>query len=343
MRMNHASIKKILVINLAFIGDVLLTTPVIRALREQYPDAIIDMLVVPVAEPIARLNPYVNHVFVYDKRGRHKKLSQLWQLIRMLRREKYDLTVSTNFALRGAMVAWASGARWRAGYDAQHAGWFLTHAAASYRPVVRHETENQLDVLKPLGITSQDTSLVLQINPLDRQALHDIVKRTPGKSLAVLCPAGSYPQKSWTPEGYAALLRAIAPQADCCLIGGRKEQQYLELINGRSGNTAQVFGGTLTLGQSAALIATADLLITVDTGPLHIAQAVGTPVLALFGPTDPKGWGPRGPQDVVLQAPAACAPCWGKIQCEDHRCMTQISSEQVISKTLEMLKNSKRG
>ncbi|MEN6414727.1 MAG: glycosyltransferase family 9 protein [Veillonellales bacterium] len=337
MKINHASIKKILVINLAFIGDVLLTTPVTRALRENYPGADIDMLVVPVAEPIARLNPYIHQTLVYDKRGKHKKPSQLWQLIRQLRQQDYDLTVSTNFALRGSMVAWASGARYRAGYDAQHAKWFLTHVAASHRPVIRHEAENQLDVLKPLGITTGNTSLTLQINPLDRQKAEEKVKRTPEKSLVVLCPAGSYPRKSWTVEGYAALLQSLSSQADCCLIGGPKEQACLEQINHRAGNLAQVFGGTLTLGESSALISQADLLITVDTAPLHIAQAVDTPVLALFGPTDPKGWGPRGPRDIVLQAPAACAPCWGKGNCERHACMEQISSDQVVSAALNML------
>lgn len=343
MKIDHALIKKILVINLAFIGDVLLTTPVTRALRERYPNANIDMLVIPVAEPIARLNPYINQTFVYDKRGRHKKISQLWPLIRSLRQQRYDLAVSTNFALRGSMVAWATGARWRAGYDAQHAGWFLTHVASSHRPFIRHEAENQLDVLKPLGITTEDTRLSLRINPLDQKNAADRVARSSGKSLVVLCPAGSYPQKSWTVKGYAALLKAIAPQADCCLIGGPKEADYLQQINDRAGNVAQIFGGTLTLGESAGLISLSDLLITVDTGPLHIAQAVDTPVLALFGPTDPKGWGPRGQQDVVLRAPVECSPCWGKVNCEHHNCMEQISSEQVISAALKMIKEKKRG
>lgn len=340
MKTNNSSIRKILIINLAFIGDVILTTPVARGLKATFPDACIDMLVIPAVAPIAELNPYVENVFLYDKRGKHKKLSQLWVLIRELRAQKYDLTISTNFALRNPMMAWATGASCRVGYDAQNGKWFLTHAANATRISYRHEAENQLDVLKPLGIRVEDTSLQLEPQTKDIDVIQQVIKRTPGKRLVVICPAGSYHRKSWNVEGYAQVLRELSQQADCCLIGGKTEKELLDEINRLSGNVAQVFDGSLTLGQVAALLKRTDLLISVDTGPLHIGQAVGAPVLAIFGPTDPHIWGPRNANDSVIYKPVTCSPCWGKGECKEHLCMVGILPEEVIGVATAMLQRS---
>ncbi len=329
MSANRPSVRRILLINLAFIGDVLLSTPVARALSQAYPAAAIDMMTVPLTAPLARGNPYINDVIEYDKRGKHKKIGALLALIREVRARRYDLAVTTNFAPRGAMLAWAAGIPVRVGYDRQHAGWFLTHVASSRRPVIRHEAENYLDVLRPLGITTADTSLALTVDPRDAAALSGKVRRSAGKKLVLICPAGSYPQKSWTAEGYSSLIRRLAPKADCCLIGGKAEGPLLAAINRASGGAAQELPGTLTLGELAALVKEADLVVTVDTAPLHIAEAVGTPVVALFGPTDPRIWGPRNAHATVLQAPADCSPCWGRTSCKENRCMTNITVEAV--------------
>jgi len=337
MNADPKSVRRILLINLAFIGDVLLTTPVARALHEAFPNADIDMMTIPLTAPIARGNPYINDVIEYDKRGRHKKIGELLKLIGRIRARRYDLAITANFAPRGAMLAWASRIPVRVGYDAQHAGWFLTHIASAKRPVIRHEAENHLDVLKPLGITTADTSLTLAVDPRDEAALEAKIRRRPDKKLVLICPAGSYPRKSWTVEGYAALVRALEPDADCCLTGGAKEGPLLAEINSAANGLAQVLPGILTLGELAALVKAADLVVTVDTAPLHIAQAVGTPVVALFGPTDPRVWGPRGPRDIVIKAPADCSPCWGRTPCPDHSCMEKIDPQTVTKAARDIL------
>lgn len=335
------NINRILIINLAFIGDVLLSTPIARALREKYPDAVIDMLVIPVAEGIAKLNPYIQSVYVYDKKGRHRKLREALRMVASLRQNRYDLTVVTNFAMRGAMVARAIGARYRLGYDAQHAGWFLTHAASSKRTEVKHEAENQLAVLQPLGLTTDDTSLVLRISDEDKRTVCSKVHHSPGKPLVLICPAGSYERKSWTIDGYSKLIHELAGEADCCLIGGKAEQALLQQINQNADTKAQVFAGSLSLGELAVLVSMADLLISVDTAPLHIAQAVHTPVIALFGPTNPKTWGPRGEHDIILYHPTDCSPCWGKGLCEERRCMDSIEVAEVVNATKSIIKGRK--
>lgn len=340
MAADREAVKRILIINLAFIGDVLLSTPVARALRHAYPDAVIDMLVVPLAAPIARGNPYVDDVLEYDKRGRHKKIGALWRLIAAIRTRRYDLAVCTNFAPRGAMLAWAGGIPRRVGYDAQHAGLFLTDRVSPRRPLIRHEAENYLDVLKPLGITTDDTSLALAVNPADAAALAAKVAFDEARPVVAVCPVGSYRQKSWPAASFGALIRRLKPHADVYVVGAKGEADRLEEVNAASGGLATVLAGTLTLGELTALLARARLLVSVDTGPMHIASAVGTPVVALFGPTDPRVWGPRGPRDVILHSPVDCGPCWGRTVCDDHRCMNLLDADRVAAAALAILEGS---
>lgn len=324
-------VQKILVINLAFIGDVLLSTPVCRGLRAAYPNARIDMLVIPLNEPIAAGNPYIDRVLIYDKRGRHKRLGELWKLIKELSREKYDLSLTMNFASRGAMFAWAIGAKCRVGYDRQHSGWFLTDIADSSRERIRHETANHLEILKPLNITVTDTSLAFRVQEADRQSLNQ-KKLFSNRPALAICPFGSYPKKSWVLSGYAELLKKLADTWDCFLIGAAGDRAGLAQIAAASGREATILAGDLALGELAAFLKEIKVLITVDTGPMHLANAVGTPVIALFGPTDPRIWGPRGAKDQVIQLDVPCSPCWGKGECGENRCMKEISIHDVLRK-----------
>jgi lipopolysaccharide heptosyltransferase II len=330
------AIQKILVINLAFLGDVILSTPVVRALKRVYPMADIHMLVTPATREIAEGNPYCDKVIVYDKRGKDQNLIALWRLISHLRQEKYDLAVSMNFALRGALVAWAAGARLRLGYDAQHAAMFLTHIARADRSVPQAEAANHLALLKPLGIIDNDITLEYRVDQAATEAVVGKLTRTPGRPLVVICPYGRHPLNSWTQEGYIALLRRLAQVADCFLIGGQAEKPALDDLNSTADSVATVLAGVLSISQLAALLKLADLVITVDTGPLHIAAAVGTPVLGIFGRSDYRIWGPHGPYDRVLCKEPACWPCYRR-ECDHHSCMKQIGPDEVITTALEML------
>lgn len=339
MKIDQQRIRKILYINLAFIGDIILSTPAIRALRAKYPAAIIDMLVTPWASQAARGNPYVDEVHIYDKKGEHRKLAKLWQLLSVLRTEKYDLVITANYALRGAMVAKMIGARYRVGYDAQHAAFFLTHTTPAKRMDVKHETENQLAVLQPLGISTTDFSLEFQHNAIDIQNMHDKMGELPPKTIVVICPFGRHPLNNWTTAGYVALLTQLSAVASCYLIGGQGDKENLLAINQQAGDCGTVLAGNLTIGELAVFLGKSSLVITVDTGPMHLAAAVGAPILALFGRSDERVWGPRGEYDQVLRLlDLPCAPCIAPRECSHHSCMKNLTSEVVIAKALGMLK-----
>ena len=153
--------KKILVIELAFIGDMLLTTPVLRGLRATYPHAKITLLTLPQVAPLAMAVPFIDDVLIYDKKGRDKGFFAIFSIAKRLRPYNFDLSVCMNFAIRGAVVSFLAGIPERLGYDTRHAGLFLTLKASAKRDSIVHESENQLAILKPLHLSVSDTSLAL--------------------------------------------------------------------------------------------------------------------------------------------------------------------------------------
>lgn len=331
-------IKKILYINLAFLGDLLLSVPALRALRERYPQSVIHMLVTPWAMPAALGNPYVDQVYEYDKKGRHRNVKALWELICSLRQEKYDVIISANFAVRGAMLAKVVGAKYRIGYDAQHASFFLTHSVSCQRTVVKHETENQMAVLAPLGVSTKDYSLGFKINPEDIKSVGKKVTLSFTRKNVAICPFGRHPLNSWTMEGYVEVVKQLSEEADCYLIGGKQEEERLQQINDQAGDKAKILAGELTIGELAAFLAQCHTMLTVDTGPMHLAGAVGVPIVALFGRSDPRVWGPRGGKDVILKGDLDCIPCIIPRECEHHSCMKQITVKQVVDTVQAILK-----
>ena len=326
--------KNILVVDLAFIGDVLLATPVMRALKEAYPKSRLTLMTVPVAAKIAALIPYVDEVIVYDKRGKNKGMMGMFRMAEVLKPYHFDLAVCMNFAVRGAFVTWLAGIPERLGYDIQHAGWFLTLAASPKRTGIKHETLNHLEVLKPLGITTEDSSLELSVSPEVKESYYKKKEKYGLMSdrYLVLCPLGSYTKKNLLQATAAHLVRHWREAGrHVYLIGSFEQGEELETIARFGGLPyTQVLAGKLSLPELVVFLQRADCLVTVDTGPLHIAQAAGCRTVAVFGPTDPVVWGPRGREDTVLYKKMDCSPCWGKGECRCNDCMGNISALEII-------------
>lgn len=335
MDINKLTINKILIIDLAFIGDVILATPVTRAIKAQWPQAELTMLTVPLTAPVAQMNPYVDKTIIYDKRGQHKGLFGMWNMARELKKHKFDLAVCMNFAVRGAMTAWLAGIPYRLGYDAQHGSLFLTWAASHIRKGIKHETENHLEVLAPFGFSTDDTSLTLEP---PTEAVASLAEKMAQQSLAsgqyyVVCPFGSYERKNMPLPMAAQLIRQLDDRYPVYLIGGQREKIELEGY-AMAGNLPKdrVLAGTLNLQELAVFIQQARGMATVDTGPMHIAQAVGCPTVALFGPTDPQVWGPRNENSAYLYTQEPCSPCWGKGECQDNVCIKKIKAMDLYEK-----------
>ncbi len=328
---------------LARIGDIVLSCPTTRALKLAYPHAEIDMLVSMPQGEAAFHNPYINKVIPYDIKDWQQDRVKLISLIETLRQQKYDLALSSRYGSANPMIAWLSGAVYRAGFSAYAGDRYLTHVVSTDPSIIRHEVDNQLQVLSLLGITTDDTSIEFSISSADETGLN---RKLPSlarnqRPLVLLCPFSNDDQKNWTHDGYTYILQTLSRRTKCFLIGTRAQLPALRFLNYCVSNEAIVLGGSLSLGELAALIRRADLLITVDTGPMHIAQAFQTPVLALMGPTDPRVWGPRKSCDVVIAKPTPCAPCWHnedlKNNCPNNKCMQSIQPIDVLNAAQRIL------
>ncbi|MGE5606047.1 MAG: lipopolysaccharide heptosyltransferase II [Bacteroidota bacterium] len=323
------------------IGDVVLSTPLIRALKNAYPEATIDIMVLPKTAGIAKCIPHINQVIVYNKDG-DQKLKGLWQLGCYLRKQHYDLAITTSHSTRSALVTWLSGARYRIGSPLQGGFLFLTHPVREEMQL-KHQSEVFLEFLKPLGIENQDSRLELHVNPEDIQNIRRKLSLTSDRPILVVSPFGKVtPTKNWAFDNCSKFLKMAASQGDLYLIGAKIDQPELEKINSLARGVAQVLGGILSLGELVALIKIANVVVTVDAGPLHIGNAVNTPVVALWGPSVLGIWGPRGNKDIIIRHQLDCQPCQKYKTCMDTQCMKSIQAEEVYAAVTKILQNSAR-
>jgi heptosyltransferase-2 len=322
-----------LVIQTAFLGDVVLTTPLISVLAERHGP--VDVVTTPAAGNLLETHPGVRSVIHYDKHGRDKGLRGIWKLSSELRSRRYSAVYLPHRSLRSAVLALLSGARERVGFGG-------TPAAVSYtrrvpRPTGGHEVERLLALAdapaKPahvsLGLTADDHAVAERW--LQRHAI------TPG--FVAVAPGSIWGTKRW--PYYADLVQRL--DRSCVIVGSSADCDLADTIVTAAPTRAISAAGALGLRAAAALIGRAAVLVTNDSAPLHLATAVGTPVVALFGPTVPAfGFGPRRPGDLTLgldQLP--CRPCskHGPERCPlgHHRCMRDLTIETVVAAVTAVL------
>ncbi len=351
--------KRILVVKLSDIGDVLTATPALRALRESFPAARLDTLVPPNSAPVLAESPLVDDVIVFDKfqydspidAFKPSSLAALVRFARHLRRQRYDCLVILHHlttrwgALKYAALALASGAKIRVGLD-NGRGWFLTHRARDGGFGARHEVEYWLDVVGSIGARTENTSLEMTIG--ENNQIPSLLSppyqggARGGSPLVVIHPgSGGYSlARRWSAQGFARVADALAEGHDAriVLVGTPADgiSQVASLIRAEAVNLE----GKTTLGQLAALLKRCNLFIGADSGVMHLAAAVGTPLVAIFGPSNHRAWGPW-PCDgrhIILRADLPCSPCsyvgfsvGQREGCQAMTCMKAITPEMVLA------------
>ena len=321
-----------LVIQTAFLGDVVLTTPLLAALAERHGP--VDVVTTPAAAPLIETHPAVGAVIRYDKRGGDRGLGGLWRLGARLRARRYSRAYLPHRSWRSAALALLAGAPERTGFADSPAA--VTYTRRMPRPTAGHEVERLLALAgggpgePPLGAAPVHIALTAD----DRAAADAWLRaRGVGPGFVALAPGSIWGTKRW--PGYAALAAAL--DGPVVVVGGREDAPLAEAVVAAAPGRAYSAAGTLGLRASAALIARAAALVTNDSAPLHLATAVGTPIVAVFGPTVPAfGFGPRGARDLVVEhASLACRPCsaHGPQVCPlgHHRCMGELSVESVAA------------
>jgi lipopolysaccharide heptosyltransferase II len=341
---------KIALIRLRLIGDVIFTTPLIRALRRRYPDAHISYLVEPLAESVVRGNPHLDEVIVIPRRPGPARLADDVSMGRRLRRMQFDVAIDLHGGPRSAWLTWASRAAMRIGYRAPGRSWMYTHIVprpADLAP--RHAVANQWDLLAPLGIDAGSPDVDPVEMPLDAntdarvQRMLSSAGFTSAHALVVIHVSAGNAFRRWPPASFVSLVVGLArrdPARRFILTSGPSDadaaRAIVSLIARELGpDLRAVTHAQFDVDELRALTGRASVYIGGDSGPLHVAATTRTPIVALFGPTLPERsmpWrDPRWFAEAVDAGPLPCRPCRQRT-CGpgDFRCLTRIDAERVI-------------
>ena len=311
---------RVLLVRLSSIGDVVHTLPTLQALSRAGHE--VGWIVEPAARPLLEGHPLLAAGLVAAPAARRFALGPARASLQALRRGQYDIALDLQGLWKSAAWARASGSRrvigWKAAHRREPASALLMSEGVDQPADARHVVDKNLSLLRVLGIDA----LGLREFPLPAMAQEDEAVALELRGLGVgefvvLNPGGGWESKLWPPESFGALARGLAEAGLCSLVTwGPGEEALADRVVAASGGTAGRSFPT-TLRECAALCRRAKLVVAADTGPLHIACAVGTPVVALFGPTDPERNGPFRPEDLVVRRVSSCAPCY-KRQCARH-------------------------
>lgn len=335
----HRPGPRILIIRLSALGDVLVTTPVTRALRQALPDAHLSWVVETRARELLAGNPYLDEVLTWDRRKGGLGVSSLLGLTSQLRQRRFDWAVDCQGNLRSALIARLSGARRVVGNsDAkEHADRFY-HLRVPRDPEDRSSRQRCLDLLRPLGVQSQDRRMVLELSDAEAAAGGRALAEAglpDGTPYAAFVPATTWAQKHWFEERWSELAVAVRRQLGLTpvLMGAPPDLQMVERIREAAGPNGGcvIAAGKTGLKSATAVLRGAQLTVAVDTALMHASVAVGTPTVALCGAS----WWP-GFADyegfALLREPMECSPCLHRPTCEGRfDCMRALTVNRVLA------------
>jgi lipopolysaccharide heptosyltransferase I len=331
---------KFLLVRLGALGDIVHAIPVAVALRRAYPDAQIDWLVSAKHREILDLVPVLSHVLVVNDRGEGNGGMSLLAAIRVIRRARYDVAIDLQGLIKSALIARVSGARRVIGFNARYArepvaSRFYTDVhdpggEGIYAPSeVRHVVQINLGLLQPLGIAADAPAFSLQVPR--SPAVADTIAEA-GSPFALLNTGAAWPNKRWPAARLAELARHLRERHGMrsVVLWGPGERELAETVVSHSGGAALLAPRT-TIADVASLAQAASVMVSGDTGPTHIASAVGTPLVGIYGPTRPERNGPLGPSDETVSRAAVCR-CHHLRQCRlDRMCLLDIEVAEVIA------------
>lgn len=344
--------KNILIVRLSAIGDALHCTPITRALRKKYPNAKISWIIGDKSKEILLGNPFLDEIVIWNKDEWEKLLKTdllagyraFRVLEKALQAEQYDLVVDVHAQLVPGLITWRSGAPIRVGFSnaKELAPLFYNRKAPQKRnlPI----TQQYLGVLEALGISEYNTDMIMPIAPENYQNAANIWDKyniSVSDKVIILNPSTTWMTKCWPAENFAQLGNYLLQETGIKIVltGAKADIPLVCQIKEKiHGDVVDIVGST-SLKDLAAIAQKCDLCITGDTGPLHIAGAVGTPTLSLFGPTDPQVYTPLGEQHSSILTPAPCRLCRRR-KCNTFTCMEQIDPRVVYQEALKMLQKN---
>ncbi len=338
--------KRILIIRTDRMGDVVLSVPVISNLRRAYPDSYIAFMCRPYTRGLLEDNPEVNEVIVYDKYGIHKSFPATWRFARDLRRKNFDLAVVLHPTNRAHLIAYLAGIKTRVGWD-RNLSWLLTEKIPHRKHRgEKHESEYTLDILRALDIQVRDVPLFVPVKDSARRSVGEMLKKKgidEGQDFVVIHPAASCPSKRWKQRSFVALIKKIRQNLNLPVVvtTAESEKEFAGEVAGEEGVID--LRGALSLFELTALLERAKLFVSGDSGPVHIAAALGIPVISIFGRSNPglspTRWRPLGEKSLFIHKNVNCPVCRAHDCQNDFLCLDSISPDEVYALIEKLLAN----
>ena len=358
--------KKILIANIFGIGDVLFTTPLISNIKMTLRGSEVDYLCNARTKDVIGSNPDVDEVFVYEKddfvrlweTSKISCIKALWELFTSIRNKKYDAVFDFTLSRKFGLAFLLSGIPKRIGLDYKKRGLFLTNKIPLRGFEKRHVTEYYLDLLRFLDVPKSMNKLELSVTESDLEWAGNHLKGRvkEGVPLIAIIPGGGASwgvrasRKRWTSSGFLKVAELLTAQGDQVMIlGDPSEKELCEEIAGKMSSGPVLVENSLTMKEYMALLAKCDLVVCNDGGPLHLAVALGTSTVSVFGPVDEGVYGPYPASEkhrVITVPDLECRPCYNRFklpECEyDNRCIIDISAERVFKSSLELVSAQRR-
>jgi heptosyltransferase-1 len=347
-----ASEMRILIIKLSAIGDVIHSLPVLSALKRLYPKSRIHWLVEETSAGLLRDHPLLERVLVCRrkswitglKQGRISVLRDFWDFFSMVRAERYDLILDLQNLFKSAFwVAVAKSTRKIGFSSTKELAYLPLNEKIGPEDFTLHAVDRYLEFLRYIGDFDGQVHFPLPVTPIHVERVDQLLKEVglTGRRVVAMHPMALWPTKLWKSQSFSELAERLAKELGVGVIftGGEQDRVSMQEITARVSPYLVNFCGRLDLLELAALFSQCALVISTDTGPMHLAAAMGTPVVALFGPTDPSRTGPYGPGHVVVRTGIPCSPCFKK-KCADPRCMDEITPDLVFHTVEKRLKLS---
>jgi lipopolysaccharide heptosyltransferase II len=336
--------KRILIFNVNWLGDVLFSTATIRNIKRNFPESFIACAIPSRCYPVLKGNPHIDEIIIFDEKDRHKGVLGKLKFIRLLKSKRFDTVFLLHRSFTRALICKLAGIPERIGYFTKKRGFLLSKKIIAPSMEAMHRIDYYLNIVEKAGLKLEDRYLEFFVSDKDREFVDNYLDRNSINKnvfLVAINPGSNWSPKRWPTYYWAELADKLisAFRAKVIITGSADDVVLAKAIRDSMKEKPMLVCGIFNLKQLAALCKRLGLFITADTGPLHIANAVGTKkIIALFGPTSADLTGPYpGKNAVVLSKDVGCRiPCY-KVFCKDNRCMKAITPEDIINEVRKLV------
>jgi len=324
-----------------WIGDAVMTTSALGAVRKFFPNSRITLVANPVVAELFLEHPYCDRVLVFDKKGEHRGPLGFLRFSNAVRKQHFDLAILFQNAIEAAIMAFLAAIPRRAGYASDGRGFLLTHTVPlRAEDKLLHHTDYYLEMVRKLGMAAEKTPLKLHCTDPEKQWAEGVLG--PRRWVAVNPGAAYGEAKRWLPDRFARVADVLEKEfgVGILLTGGPNEIRVgLDIEAAMAKKPLNMIGKT-TVRQLMALLSRCVLVVTNDSGPMHIAAAFGVPIVAVFGPTDHTTTSPLADSALIVRKDFPCSPCLLRECPHDHGCMEAVMAEDVLEPARSLLKRS---